>query len=251
MSAGKWVRLNLRSQVLCQDERGRNVWRYRVAPVTAPAGKLALILCDMWDNHWSRGAAERCAELAVRMDEVVRAARALGAHIIHAPSECMEHYADHPARRRVLELPPVALPEAGDREDPPLPIDDSDGGSDTGEQPWWKAWTRQHAAIGICDQDAIADQGEEVYRHLVYHEIERLVIAGVHTNMCVLNRSFGIKQMVRWGVPIALARDLTDTMYNPARPPYVSHEEGTRLVVEFIEKHWCPTVLSHDLMSGW
>jgi hypothetical protein len=42
-------------------------------------------------------------------------------------------------------------------------------------------------------------------------------------------------------------RDLTDAMYNPFRSPYVSHDEGTRLVVEFIEKFWCPTLLSADL----
>jgi len=66
--------------------------------------------------------------------------------------------------------------------------------------------------------------------------------------MCVLNRSFAIKQMVKWGVKIALVRDLTDTMYNPAMPPYVSHDEGTRLVVAYIEKFWCPSVLSADLL---
>jgi len=46
-----------------------------------------------------------------------------------------------------------------------------------------------------------------------------------------------------------LVRDLTDTMYNPKRPPNVPHDRGTELVVEFIEKHWCPTVLSDDLLS--
>ena len=53
---------------------------------------------------------------------------------------------------------------------------------------------------------------------------------------------------MRRGIPVALVRDLTDTMYNPARPPYVSHDEGTRLVVEYIEKFWCPTIMSSDLM---
>ena len=67
--------------------------------------------------------------------------------------------------------------------------------------------------------------------------------------MCVLHRSFAIKQMVRWGVDVALVRDLTDTMYNPAMPPYISHEEGTRLVVEFIEKFWCPSIDSSDLID--
>ena len=39
-------------------------------------------------------------------------------------------------------------------------------------------------------------------------------------------------------------------MYNPAMPLYVSHDEGTRLVVEYIEKFWCPSVASEDLMGS-
>ena len=80
--------------------------------------------------------------------------------------------------------------------------------------------------------------------------IEHLLIMGVHTNMCVLHRTFAIKQMVRWGVEVALIRDLTDAMYNPAMAPYVSHDEGTRLVIEFIEKFWCASVQSGDVLGG-
>jgi nicotinamidase-related amidase len=214
------------------------------------AEQTAIIICDMWDNHWSRGAAERCGELAVRMNEVVRAARAQGVRIIHAPSDTVEFYAGTPARQRMLAIAQIAPPEPREHDDPPLPIDDSDGGSDTGEKPWHKAWTRQHPGIEIHDGDAISDNGQEIYSFLRHRGITQTVIMGVHTNMCVLHRSFGIKQMVRWGVEIALVRDLTDTMYNPAMRPYVSHDEGTRLVVEFIEKFWCPTLLSADLMSA-
>jgi hypothetical protein len=70
---------------------------------------------------------------------------------------------------------------------------------------------------------------------------------GVHTNMCILNRSFGIKKMLGRGFKAALVRDLTDAMYNPEQPPYVSHHEGTRLVVEYIEKKYCPTIDSGQL----
>jgi hypothetical protein len=72
---------------------------------------------------------------------------------------------------------------------------------------------------------------------------------GVHTNMCVLGRSFGIRQMTRWGMNCILVRDLTDTMYNPAMPPKVAHDEGTELVVQHIEKYWAPTLLSKDLLA--
>jgi hypothetical protein len=73
------------------------------------------------------------------------------------------------------------------------------------------------------------------------------VMMGVHTNMCVLGRPFGIRQMVRLGKHVVLARDLTDAMYDPRQPPFVSHARGTELVVEHIERYWCPSILSEDL----
>jgi hypothetical protein len=45
-------------------------------------------------------------------------------------------------------------------------------------------------------------------------------------------------------------RDMTDAMYDPRSHPFVSHFEGTRLVIEHIEKHWCPTVASTDFLGG-
>lgn len=239
-----------RSQVLDEDTGGHARWStLDRREVLAPANT-ALLLCDVWDSHWCRGARERVDVLAPRIEGLARGMRERGAQIIHAPSETMAAYADDPARLRMLNATGPEPPQGQERPDPPLPIDDSDGGSDTGEKPWFKAWTRQHAAIAIdSDRDAITDSGLELYRFLNNQGIQHLLIVGVHTNMCVLHRSFGIKQMVRWGVKTALVRDLTDTMYNPAMPPYVSHDEGTRLVVEFIEKFWCPTILSDELLD--
>jgi nicotinamidase-related amidase len=240
--------LHLRSQVLIQDETGHNQWQVVKTVKAVPAAKTALLLCDVWDAHWSRGASERVDAMVPLMDEVVKAARAKGVHIIHAPSDTMAFYAETPARQRMLRIPVVEPPPPIEHDDPSLPIDDSDGGSDTGETPWHKAWTRQHPGIEIEDVDVISDDGRQVYSYLRLEGIEQLLIMGVHTNMCVLNRSFAIKQMVRWGVDVALVRDLTDTMYNPAMPPYVSHAEGTRLVVAYVEKFWCPTIHSDDLL---
>ena len=42
-------------------------------------------------------------------------------------------------------------------------------------------------------------------------------------------------------------RDMTDAMYSPTEKPNVSHVRGTELVVEHIEKYWCPTITSTDL----
>ena len=56
--------------------------------------------------------------------------------------------------------------------------------------------------------------------------------------------------MVAQGKNVVLVRDMTDTMYNPAQRPFVSHFTGTDLVVEHIEKYWCPSVTSVDFLGG-
>jgi nicotinamidase-related amidase len=248
MATGSTLALNLRRSVLGHDEWGRSIWQEQVTPRVVAAAQVAIIICDMWDNHWSRGAAERVDAMAPHMNRVVQAARTQGVQIVHAPSETMEFYADTPARRRILACVAVEPPAAREHSDPPLPIDDSDGGSDTGEAPWHQAWSRQHPALEIDQElDVISDDGREIYSLLQWREIEQVLIMGVHTNMCVLKRSFAIKQMIRWNVDVALVRDLTDAMYNPARPPYVSHDQGTQLVIGYIEKFCCPSLTSSDI----
>jgi nicotinamidase-related amidase len=213
------------------------------------ADETAVLLCDVWDQHWSRGAAERVAAMAPRIDLVVEHLRGRGVLVVHAPSETLEFYREHPARRRTLDVQRVEPPDVPPLPEPPLPIDDSDGGSDTGETSWHSAWTRQHAAIRIDDGDVISDDGVEIYSVLAAESRRCVLVMGVHTNMCVLRRSFGIRNLVRWGLDTMLVRDLTDAMYNPAMPPHVSHERGTELVVEHIEQHLCPTVVSADLLA--
>src|SRR6187431_2937897 len=50
--------------------------------------KTALIICDMWDDHWCKSAARRVGEMAGPLNAVVKAARTQGVFIIHAPSTC-------------------------------------------------------------------------------------------------------------------------------------------------------------------
>jgi nicotinamidase-related amidase len=242
--------LPMRRYYLLEDAGGHLGWREETVRRTIPAAQIAIIVCDMWDAHWSRGASERVEAMASRMNRVLKAARAKGIRIIHAPSETVNVYADTPARRRVRAAPHISPPTEGERSAPPLPIDDSDGGSDTGETTTHKAWSRQHPAIEIDHAvDGISDNGQEIYNYVQQHGIRQVLIMGVHTNMCILNRSFGIKQLVKWGVNVALVRDLTDAMYNPARAPYVDHDTGTQLVIGYIEKFWCPTVTSDAILE--
>ena len=242
------IKLKLRTRV--ETFKGSSVWDEVTLTKDVPVAEVAIIICDMWDKHWCDGATERCGALAEKMAPVIKAARAKGVQIIHAPSETMNFYKDTPQRRRVMLAPPVEFPKPLDLSEPALPIDDSDGGCDTPQKPWYRAWTRENAKLDIGEFDGISDNGEEVYRFLRQLGVKYLIVMGVHTNMCVLNRSFAIRQMTRWGIHCMLARDLTDTMYNPALRPFVRHDQGTELVVEHIEKYWCPSLLSGDLVAG-
>ena len=219
--------------------------------VALDPAKTAIVICDMWDDHWCKSAASRCSELAKLAEPVLKACRDKGMTIIHCPSDCMEFYKDHPARKRMTQVPKTAPPRAKDLPNPPLPVDDSDGGCDD-EKPakQFRAWSRQNAAITIDEnKDYITDSGAEVYNVMAAKKLTTVLVMGVHTNMCVLNRTFAIKQLVKWGQDVYLVRDLTDAMYNPKMKPSVTHREGTDLIVEFIEQNWCPTIESKALMG--
>lgn len=227
-----------------------------------PAKKTALFICDMWDAHWCKGAARRVAELAGPMNEMIRAARQKGVFIVHCPSSVTDFYKDTPQRKLALDAPfsptPVPLATADrwgtawcwteGKHEGVLPIDDSDMGCDCDEKCTIRSpWTRQIATIEIETGDAITDSGQEVWNLLTQRGIENILICGVHLNMCVLGRPFGIRQMTKLGKHIVLIRDMTDTMYNHERPPGVNHFRGTDLMVEHVEKFWCPSIVSTDI----
>jgi nicotinamidase-related amidase len=225
--------------------------------------KTALIICDMWDDHWCKSAARRVGEMAGPMNEMIRQARARGVFIIHAPSSVTGFYKDTPQRLRAQKAPfvktPVPLASAprwgtawcwtDPKHEKVLPIDDSDMGcSCVGAKcPIREAWTRQIPTIELAPGDALTDDGQETWNLLAERGIENVILCGVHLNMCVLGRPFAIRQQVYLGKNVALIRDMTDTMYNPERPPGVDHFSGTDLMIAHVERHWCPSFVSTDI----
>jgi len=233
----------------------------------------AIIVCDVWDSHHCLNAVRRVEEIAPRMNQVLEKARGMGVFIIHAPSSCMPAYVKHPGRKLAQASPMVAqLPadiakwcyKIPSEEQGVYPLDQTDGGCDTDpvEQEAWQAklkamgrnpkapWLAQIDTVKIHDGDAISDSGVEIWNLLSERGIDNVILLGVHTNMCVLGRPFGLRQMAKNGKNVVLMRDMTDTMYNPQRWPYVSHFQGTDLIVQHIEKFVCPTITSDQLLGG-
>jgi type 1 glutamine amidotransferase/nicotinamidase-related amidase len=266
------IDLSLRYQVETSSGSGRHHRLTRNE--TWKAEETAVIVCDVWDYHHCLNAVRRLEEFGPRLNEVLTHARSRGMTIIHSPSDCMPAYEGHPARERT-----TATPKAGKlprdigawcsripaEELAAYPIDQSDGGEDDDpdEHAKWAAklkalgrnpglpWQRQSDMITIdSEHDYISDRGDEVWSILEHRGIRNVILTGVHTNMCVLGRPFGLRQMVRNGRNVVLMRDMTDTMYNPRRWPYVSHFTGTDLVISHIEKFVCPTITSDQFIGG-
>jgi hypothetical protein len=154
-------------------------------------GETAFIVCDMWDKHWCAGASRRVDELAPAMNILLEAGRSQGVLIIHAPSDTMPFY-EGTSERECARSAPAAAFEPDDiglwrsldpAREPPLPIDDSDGGCDDLPLcPTYRAWTRQHEALKILPEDAVSDSGLEIYRLLEHCGIANVVIMGVPKN---------------------------------------------------------------------
>jgi nicotinamidase-related amidase len=224
---------------------------------TWKVSETAIIVCDMWDNHYCQSAAQRVGEMVPRMNRVLTMARNHGVQIIHSPSGVLHFYADTPYRRRLQEtprwMPPIPLEKwcyLDPAREPELPVDVSKSPCDDPVVgPAVQVFHRQHPGLSIIGYDGISDNGDEIYSFCTQNGIKNIVLTGVHTNMCVLGRPFGIRQLVRLGFNVALARDLTDAMYDPRERPYVSHTRGTELVIEHIERYWCPSLHSEDLCS--
>lgn len=222
----------------------------------------AIIVCDMWDRHWCKSAERRVGELVGPLNEMLKAARSQGVFIIHAPSSVTDFYAGTPqrtlaqnARFSATPIPLSTSPRWGTAwcwtdgaHEGVLPIDDSDMGCDCIEKCAIEPpWTRQNAGIELFPGDALTDNGQETWNLLQERGIQHVILCGVHLNMCVLGRPFGIRQMTKLGKDVVLLRDMTDTMYNPERPPGVSHFAGTDLMVRHVETFWCPSCDSSDI----
>jgi nicotinamidase-related amidase/type 1 glutamine amidotransferase len=212
----------------------------------------AVIICDMWDRHWCDDATARVAEIAPEMNRMLAAAREKGVKIVHAPSDCLDYYAGYPGRKEAKKYANKRIAALADgsalpsEKDAVWPVDQSDGGCENRGLKEHRAWTKQIDALTIGDNDLISDSGAEIGAYFRKKGIKNVILVGVHTNMCVIGRSFGLRAMKRMGMNVVLMRDMTDLMYNHEKAPFTDHFSGLDLIVEYIETYVCPTIVSTD-----
>lgn len=247
--------LELNMRRLQKKDTGVDQWEEKNTHASWDPSHTAVVICDMWNQHWCADATARVAEMAPRMNDLITELRRRGVLIIHCPSDTMKYYQGTPGRKLAQAAPhfetmpplrnscPVNLALEA-----PLPIDDSDGGCTDGS-PQGTPWTHEIDTLQIKEGDAITDSTEAFYL-MRQRGITNVIVMGVHENMCIVNRPFAIRQMVYQHQNVVLVRDLTDTMYNPQMKPYVDHFTGTDLMAWHIEKYWCPTITSDQIIGG-
>ncbi len=215
----------------------------------------AVLIIDMWDQHWCESATSRVAELAPRINDFITEARNRGALIIHAPSDCMGNYNDNAAHQRAQQLGSTGASPFVGRDYPPVPLIMNNGGCpETKVPPDTIVWKRENKGINIIDEpqdrarngvrgDLVSEQIDQMYPAFQKRGCDSIILLGVHLNRCILwTRPFslyywvGLKNQGYLTGDVLFVRDLTDTMYKEDDPPYINHFAATDLVVRYIEE---------------
>ena len=184
--------------------------------------------------------------------------RVMGVQIIHSPTEpAMGPYYQHPAYKYMATFPARAVPPALPHPEYPMPLNVDDGGAhgaviEVGTQATGYAQIEGLDIVFEEDgvKDGICEPFEPVWNLMQAKGIKNVIITGCATNMCVMVKPLGIKNWVERGVNVVVVRDLTRPMYSPASPPYVNLDVATRMMIDYLEKFWCPTVASEDILKS-
>ena len=218
--------------------------------------ELALLSIGIWNGHSCYSATERIHELSERANIFIKKMRSNGSHIIHCGSynnyHCKTGNWDNTNLRKNIKGHPIAPLIDKGLNIPPLPIDDSDGGYDKKDKnlEYNKQSIAIHSNIEIdYDNDCISDYSKEILNYLYSKNIKCILVFGTHTNMCLLDKPYGIKWFIRYGFPVIVVKDLCDTMYNPKMSPYVSQSESNNIMNEWLEKYICPTIDSNEVID--
>jgi nicotinamidase-related amidase len=193
------------------------------------------------------------------MNPALEAARKLGIQVVFAPSDVLDFYRDAPQRKAMQAVPSSPEPKtvAFNPPPPPGPTDICECGPQRPCQAQ-AVWTRQHPDLKIAQQDLIGDcnNGRELMNLCAKRGIDTLLYMGVASNMCLLDRSMGVRNMKSHGFRTIVVADMVEAFTsngldaqgkpNPAFTPAA----GTARVQRYYEQYVCPTIESRQLSAA-
>jgi nicotinamidase-related amidase len=203
--------------------------------------RIGVVAIDMWNFHWCKTSAARVGALVPRMNKCLQVARQLGMTVFLCPTDVADNYVGLPQYERVLATPLVPVPQVREVECPPA----ADGGGCTCGKERCQVnygWDGMAPDLVIGADDSIPNDPQMLYSICHRRGITHLIFLGVHTQVCLLGKSVGLRNMLKAGFQCVLARDLTDAhgKYDPANG--VTPDQFTADVVAHFEKHLSPTI---------
>jgi len=211
----------------------------------------AVIVVDLWDNHWCRSTLEQIRELVPRVEKFLTVVRNSGVLVIHAPTNVHDFYRRYLQRKRVIDMKETYLKDKKIKKVPsrkhyrpsesqPLYMGKENGCLDVPTPAHKLVWKRQATGITIAKDDLILrNDRQELLGIVRSKKLTNLIYVGVAANSCILKRAIGLISMSEAGFGrnnLAICRDLTEVQYNPKQPPFVTSIEALNLQISFIEK---------------
>ena len=222
----------------------------RTAQTQVPAARVGVVVIDMWNGYPCCTGRGLFAALVPRMNRALAGMRALGATVIHAPSDVSDQYVGWPQAERVAALPRYELPRVRDVTAPRFPF--------TGQTclcgpgiacPYLHHWHAIHPDLTIAEQDFLlvgpvygAAGTQRLHALCRERGLTHLLYLGIATNNCVVSKAAGMLYLARAGLEVILARDLTAAYdrYDPAGG--YTNDAATARAVAAIEEQFCATV---------
>jgi nicotinamidase-related amidase len=251
------------------------------------ASKIAVIVVDMWTAHYCSGATEGMRALIPAMNRALVAVRDLGIPIIFASAgDDLQRWAGKPQRRSIVELPQRQLPPSsgflGEHTGlgphaAPCMCRIAAVERDTREPVFackkMQSNYNQHPGLLVTDRDVFIAAGQyrpsvkwalntwgevakqELWNFAQSRGITHLLYIGCATNMCVINREFGMIMMRRAGLETILVRDQTAAITFNGYNPFTHNLDasfgpdiGTQYAIQHIEEKIGPSITSQQLL---
>ena len=106
-----------------------------------------------------------------------------------------------------------------------------------------------HPDLVIGEHDLMPNDQQMLFSLCRQRGITHLIYMGVHTQVCLLGKSIGLRAMTEAGMDCVLARDLTDAhgKYDPAAG--ITPDQFTAEVVAHFEKHLAPSINMAEMLT--
>jgi hypothetical protein len=235
------------------QRRDPNSGDLRPETINVDPRHVGVVVVDMWNWHWCKTSAARVAALVPRMKPVLAQAHDLGMTIFWCPSDVVDNYVGTPQHEAAANAPKVPLPDLEPLDCPAAP----DGGGCTCGKERCQGnygWNAMNPQLQMNDDDLMPNDLETLYSLCRQRGITHLIYVGVHTQVCLLGKSIGLRNLSRAGLYCILARDLTDAhgLYDPDHG--ITPDDFTARVVAHFEKFLAPTINFVDelkRLGGW